>query len=106
MTGWFGESWGAPACDPEEHVATPVGKSCIGCDELIKAGDQGVTMPLVRLNLPAMMIAYHLDCYLKKIMPHTRECVRCRGIERDDHATYCQYRMLGGECNCINLEDV
>lgn len=70
---WFGESWGAPVCDPRAHVETPVGWVCIGHDHLhdrnrsalIMACDQGVTMPYYHGEVT--MIAYHLDCWLHEI---------------------------------------
>lgn len=77
MTAWFGSDWGAPACDPEEHVGTPVGEPCERCREPIKAGDRGVTMPLVALDgKSARMIAYHLQCHLDGII--CPGCPRCQ----------------------------
>ena len=72
-TRWFGESWGAPVCEPELHVDTPVGMVCIGHDHLhshrsafIVAGDQGVTIPI--LGDPAgHRVVYHLGCWLHEI---------------------------------------
>jgi hypothetical protein len=71
---WFGESWGAPVCDPRAHVETPVGWTCEGhphmhkdCDdERIKEGDQGVTLPYYYRG-GATMIAFHLDCWLHEV---------------------------------------
>lgn len=100
MSGWFGRSWGAPCCALDDQVMTPIGMKCLICLIAIREGDQGITMPLLRLDGPATTCAYHLDCYLKTILPHTADCVRCRGRERDEHETWCQYRMLGGECSC------
>lgn len=104
MTGWFGQSWGAPVCDPEDHVDTPVGKACIECLESIVSGDQGITMPLL-LAEGSMIIAYHLDCYLRKIRPHGPDCPRCRGKPIERHHARCEYRA-GRACNCVALEDV
>lgn len=71
---WFGESWGAPVCDPRAQVRAPVGAVCIGHDHLhsarssfIEYGDQGVTMPyLGGYALPGGVV-YHLDCWLHEI---------------------------------------
>jgi hypothetical protein len=70
---WFGESWGAPVCDPRAHVATPVGLTCLGHphmhegrSEVVEPGDQGVTMPFVR-HRRVDTVAYHLDCWLHEI---------------------------------------
>ena len=105
MTQWFGQSWGAPICDPEDHCATPVRDPCLHCRELILVGDQGLVMPLVEGAI-LRMVAMHLDCYLRRVLPHTRECPHCRGKERDEHARQCNYRQGGGNCNCVALEDL
>ena len=107
MSGWFGKSWGAPCCEPEEHFATPVREPCLYCGELILAGDQGLLMPIVNPDeRSARVAAAHLDCYLKRILPHGPDCPHCRGKERDEHALRCEYRQSGGDCNCIGLEEV
>jgi hypothetical protein len=69
---WFGESWGAPVCDPRAHVATPLGWQCAGHDHmhehrsaLIEDGDQGVTLPYY--HAAVTMLAYHLDCWLHEV---------------------------------------
>lgn len=56
-------------------------------------------MPLVSLE-GLKTIYYHIDCYLKKILPHTFACVRCRGRLIDDHREDCTHRREGGECDC------
>jgi hypothetical protein len=70
---WFGESWGAPVCDPRTHVDTPVGRPCAGHGhmhgplrpEAIEDGDQGVTVPW--LGVPRERLVYHLDCWLHEV---------------------------------------
>lgn len=42
---WFGESWGAPICDPKYHWLTPTGRPCLGCGKPIADGDQGFMVP-------------------------------------------------------------
>lgn len=106
MTGWFGKSWGAPCCDPEDHVATPIGKSCLHCGELILAGHHGFTMPLVHLDGSATVEVSHYECFMRRILPHGRECPHCRGKARSEHALRCNHRQTGGDCNCVALEDV
>jgi hypothetical protein len=80
MTAWFGKSWGAPACDEDEHVATPVGAPCERCKKPIEAEDQGVMMPLVSLDEfdegSVSMIAYHLQCFLDGMF--CPGCPRCK----------------------------
>lgn len=73
---WFGESWGAPVCDPRAHVETPVGMDCAGHDHMHKArsgvvepGDQGVTLPFYS-TAGVITIAYHLECWLHAIGGH------------------------------------
>lgn len=64
--GWFGESWGAPACDPDRHKPTPVGDQCISCAQDILDGDQGMIIPFAGMR-PAVLGAHHLDCFLREI---------------------------------------
>lgn len=72
--GWFGPSWGAPACDPANEVPVPVGMVCIGHAHLhndrpvaILPDDQGITMPRVYEGGLVGTVAYHLDCWLHEI---------------------------------------
>jgi len=63
----FGESWGAPICDPEHGVPlreTPVGEDCIRCGQPIEEGDQGVSLPYIGFEGEPPEIHYHLDCFL------------------------------------------
>ncbi len=107
MTGWFGKSWGAPCCEDDEHFATPVRQPCMHCGEIILMGDQGMLMPVINPDeQSASILASHLDCFLKRVLPHTRECPHCRGKARDEHATHCEHRVSGGDCNCVALEDI
>jgi hypothetical protein len=62
---WFGESWGAPICRDGEHIATPVGKVCTGCEKEINEGDPGFVLPF--LTYPGTKYTeafYHRDCLL------------------------------------------
>lgn len=65
MTSWFGESWGAPVCEPEWHTATPVGRNCIECDKPITDGDTG----FVLRSTAAEGVVYHRVCMLRTIIP-------------------------------------
>jgi len=56
---WFGASWGAPFCEADEHIETPVGETCVHCDEPIAENDQGI----VYANGPIA----HLNCFLRGI---------------------------------------
>jgi hypothetical protein len=64
--GWFGESWGAPVCDPVRHKPTPVGELCVFCEGEILKTDQGLTIPhasAAGVGLRSM----HIECFLKNI---------------------------------------
>ncbi len=87
MSKWFGADWGAPACDPEEHVSTPVGELCCYCDVVIESADQGFIFPLVTqmkgdpskplADFTISKIVYHLDCFLKTVLP-CPGCPNCK----------------------------
>ena len=76
MTQWFGTSWGAPVCDPADHVPTPVGQDCLmGCGRVIAADDQGLVLPHSYLDdegeVRGELRGQHLDCFLKAVgLPH------------------------------------
>ena len=68
---WFGESWGAPVCDLDDHTDTPVGILCAGaeqpdCPGKIREGDQGLITPYLYYGNWADM-PWHLDCFLRNI---------------------------------------
>lgn len=60
---WFGESWGAPMCAPEDRVDVPAGEPCGWCDEPIEPGGRGAAA----YTSPggADFVAYHLECWLR-----------------------------------------
>lgn len=100
---WFGKSWGAPACDPETHVPTPVGEKCLRCQEPILDGHQGLGIWCVDKWAEGTVFAtkrwWHLDCYLKMVIPHDEKCPHCRGVPIEKHAASCTMRS-GGLCSC------
>lgn len=57
---WFGESWGAPVCNPADKVETPVGQRCQWCLELFGSEDCG----LVMLGGEAE----HRECFLRAVI--------------------------------------
>lgn len=63
---WFGEDWGAPCCDPQQHVDTPVNKQCVDCDGLIREQDQGFAADVYPTG---ERIAYHRVCFLRTVIP-------------------------------------
>ena len=105
MNRWFGDSWGAPCCEEDEHVPTPVGESCARCREMNRMGDQGIVSPLVLVGGKLDVIAHHLDCYLKGILPHGPECPHCRGVEPRNHAPDCGMRGESGLCTCSPMPE-
>lgn len=56
---WFGTSWGAPICDFRRHVAVPVGRPCIFCEEPIDVADAGFIDP------PGVS---HYACFMRQII--------------------------------------
>lgn len=83
MTKWFGESWGAPVCEPGSHIAIPVGMPCAGHEHMherawdirgnrprsavIEQWDQGVLLPYYAAGNEVDLLAYHLDCWLHEV---------------------------------------
>jgi len=63
---WFGESWGAPVCDPEKKAPTPVGEACAHCADAIVATSQGVLMPFWD-GEKGSMVSYHRLCLLQNL---------------------------------------
>lgn len=91
---WFGESWGAPCCDPEDHVETPDGEACPGCIRSIRPGDCGFVLAAVLEDGFVDSIAWHRTCFIKTLIPdaHHPNCATRRSPVR--------------ACDCIDLEDV
>lgn len=80
---WFGPSWGAPCCDPERHIDTPIGEACAWCDEPIGADDSGVT--LGPLASPTDTDHHHLNCWLRQVVgPLAHQTGECSCAGRDD----------------------
>jgi len=78
---WFGESWGAPACDPEEHTETPVGEDCFHCDEEIVEGDSGIQYVSGQYC--------HTNCFLRQVLggvDHQLGSCSCHGGPGTDHS--------------------
>lgn len=78
--GWFGQNWSAPICTEEDHIDTPIGKSCYHCGEIFVEGDQGVT------NIQDY--SFHYECNLRGILGganHIRgTCTCCGGSDDPD----------------------
>jgi hypothetical protein len=77
---WFGESWGAPCCDPDEQVETPVGAGCAFCAEPIADGDRGFVGP-------GDALPSHLECTLRCVLgsvEHIEGRCSCYGGHDED----------------------
>lgn len=83
---WFGQSWGAPACEPGDRVETPVGRLCLWCQEPIAAGDQGFLIPHVDTTIT--LKPHHLECQIRSIVGGVNHiegrCLCCGGTEDPD----------------------
>lgn len=65
---WFGEDWGAPCCDPQQHVGTPMGCRCMECRTPIGEQDQGFTT-VTYVQEERIAVAYHRVCFLRTVVP-------------------------------------
>jgi hypothetical protein len=72
---WFGEPWPsetarAPVCEDDTlRIPTPVGETCLWCDETIVDGDRGELMPVMRsLEGPAEVAYGHIECQFRQVM--------------------------------------
>ena len=72
----FGKSYGTESEKWEEHVATPVGATCMyfRCDEPIEADDDGFITPLVLASGKMSVRTMHRDCYLFSLGAIAHEC--------------------------------
>lgn len=66
---FFGPRWDAPVIDSGSQVETPVGMSCLYCQELIACGDQGFRLPYLGIDEDggplAGLGAIHRECMLR-----------------------------------------
>jgi hypothetical protein len=102
---WFGRSWGAPINNDLPQVPTPVGVSCLHCEEPIEGGDSGHVMPymgarpeelvcaigddgVLRPLERGVYIAQHLECFLRGTFGGVNHiegrCFCCGGDEDPD----------------------
>lgn len=84
---WFGESWGAPACQPQDHTETPVGKLCGHCEEMVHQGDCGFLQTAVMSGHNTHEVAFHLECHMRLILGsvgHLNKRCSCYGGTDED----------------------
>lgn len=101
MSGWFGESWGAPVCEEDNHLPTPVGAFCLSCEEAIEPTDAGVVTAQSGLDELAAaldpsdvllvdghrLVAHHLPCHLRSVLGsvgHIEGRCSCVGGDEED----------------------
>jgi hypothetical protein len=73
---WFGESWAATCCKPDDHVATPTGLACQRCSKSIVATDQGFIQAFATGrpgDASVELVPWHRDCLLKNLGIHIDE---------------------------------
>ena len=64
---WFGNSWGAPICKPEDRADTPVGENCYLCEVAIMPSEIGVIMPYSGEAYAFLELPAHLQCLLNSL---------------------------------------
>jgi len=86
-SAWFGSSWGAPVCKPDNRVDTPVGIHCEHCDEAFIAGDRGFAIATLVVSGSMRKSYFHHACWLRKILGSVghqmRQC-SCQGGAEED----------------------
>jgi hypothetical protein len=69
---WFGESWGAPVCRPENKAPVPTTLTCYRCGQRIREGDQGFLdrawSDADENFFPWVM---HKNCFLRNVLPES-----------------------------------
>ena len=67
MNAWFGTTaWGS-ICDHMTHVATPVGKFCLHCEEAIQLGDEGQIIPHID-DGNVIQRPVHRECLIRMVV--------------------------------------
>lgn len=76
---WFGKSWGAPICDPDDHRPTPLGEECLYCKKPIGPDDIGLLIP--HLDETASIRPWHHACFMASITHDPETCPHCQGAK-------------------------
>ncbi len=97
---WFGDSWGAPICDPDYKIDRPVGTKCLECARPITGRDRGVVTACSSniwgsWNFPVeggsyRVASYHLTCFLDQVIGgewSTKMLSRMNGPQRETLGT-------------------
>jgi hypothetical protein len=83
---WFGASWDAPLNEGCAHQQTPVGQSCLRCDEPIEQWASGVVMSCVTMAGTTRR-PQHLECFIRGgvgSVGHLRGRCSCYGGTEED----------------------
>jgi len=64
---WFGESWGAPICDPRTHIVLNSGHECFACKRDLHEGDRGFVVAHVDALEGVARLPWHRDCFLQSL---------------------------------------
>jgi hypothetical protein len=79
---YFGDPWDAPFVADAAQVPTPVGETCVICEEPIVAGEQGMVTPLIYGaedgTLRSRPAANHRGCSLLGVVGHMAGTCMCR----------------------------
>lgn len=68
MTQWFGYKPFAKACEPDGHAATPIGVSCVWCDDPIMPDDDGFLLPMMAACGHSVSRPWHLNCQIRSVI--------------------------------------
>lgn len=63
---WFGESWGAPVCTPENHAPKPQ-ERCAACGMHFQDSDRGVILPFLGGPEDPPELPYHHRCLMRAL---------------------------------------
>ena len=84
---WFGPlPWGR-CCFYNDRCATPIGQSCLFCEESISSEDCGLTMPFASAEEEIDIKPIHTECLLRQTIGsvgHQRKTCSCFGGTEED----------------------
>lgn len=83
-TAYFGRRGPVPIYDTAVLVDTPVGATCLWCDERIEEGDDGFVMGAVRASGEPYVASVHHDCLVRQAIGsfhHLRRECYCYGVD-------------------------
>lgn len=100
--------WGLAIDDPDLVIATPVGESCLYCDEVIAAGDSGLILPhFDTLDASSQLRVQHRECYLRGILGsvgHQMRTCSCYGGTEEDQPDLTRRQSARLACKLAGLD--